>query len=200
MTATYTSACGLGVLLAVAVSAAGAGNITRGVDPDTGLAKWRLSAGDAEFELIQRLPDQTRGFFEARHFPSDAAEAIAQNCIFQTIIRNTGSPGKGGAVAIDLGTWRVVHGGTEGRLALKENWLAGWSEADVSSDAKLAFQWAMFPDRQEFLPGDYNWGMTAYGLPPGSRFDLHLIWQAGGGEQSDWIRDIECAPDVEKLK
>lgn len=190
----------LGALLAMTLAAAYAGDIARGVDADTGLAKWRFIAGDAEFELIQRLPDQTRGFFQARHFPAAVADEIARGCIFQTIIRNTGASGNGAAVAIDLGTWRVMHDGREGALKLKESWLAAWSDADVGRDARLAFQWAMFPDRQEFLPGDYNWGMTAYGLPPGSRFDLRLVWQAGGREESGWMRGIECAPDVEKLK
>ena len=190
----------LGLLLVLSHPVTGAADVARGVDADTGLAKWRLTAGAAEFELIQRLPDQTRGFFQARHFPVAVADEIAGNCIFQTIIRNTGASGSGESVAIDLGTWRVIRDGREGPLRLKEPWLASWSDADVGKDAQLAFRWAMFPTRQEFLPGDYNWGMTAYGLPPGAVFDLHLTWRSGGREESGWIRGIECAPDVEKLK
>jgi hypothetical protein len=180
--------------------AAGAAEVTRGVDADTGLASWRLTAGDARFELIQRLPDQTRGFFEARHFPVEVADEIARNCIFQTIIRNAGATGSGGPIAVDLGEWRVAHGGREDAPRLKEPWLAAWPDAQVGRNAKLAFRWAMFPTRQEFLPGDYNWGMTAYGLPPGAEFDLRLVWHSGGRAESGWIRGIECAPDVEKLK
>jgi hypothetical protein len=53
---------------------------------------------------------------------------------------------------------------------------------------------------QEFLPGDYNWGMTAYGLPPGAVFDLNVVWQQTGQVQEGWIRRIECPADVERLK
>jgi hypothetical protein len=42
--------------------------------------------------------------------------------------------------------------------------------------------------------------MTACGLPAGSVFDLLVVWQSGGLTDSGWIRGIECAPDVEKLK
>jgi hypothetical protein len=191
----------LGFLFTLLLPVQGAAaDVTRGVDADTGLANWRLVAGDARFELIQRLPDQTRGFFEARHFPAAVADEIARSCIFQTIIRNTGAAGSGTAVAVDLVDWRVVHDGKEDALRLKETWLAAWPDAEVGRDAKLAFRWAMFPTRQEFLPGDYNWGMTAFGLAPGAVFDLRLVWRSGGRAESGWIRGIECAPDVEKLK
>ncbi len=189
-----------GLLLAALPAIAGAGDVVRSVDGETGLAKWSFTAGDVGIELIQRLPDQTRGFFQARNFPPAVADEIARNCIFQTIIRNNGASGSGSPVTVNLETWRIRHDGVEGGVKLKEPWLASWSEASAGPAARLAFQWAMFPTRQEFLPGDYNWGMTAFGLSPGSAFDLHVTWQNGELADSGWIRGIECAPDVENLK
>jgi hypothetical protein len=58
----------------------------------------------------------------------------------------------------------------------------------------------MFPTQQEYLPGDYNWGLTAYGIPPGSTFDLDVSWAEGGKLRSGEIRGIVCAPDVDRLK
>jgi hypothetical protein len=187
----------LAVMMRLPVAAAG---VMRSADGETGLAKWSFIAGDVEIDLIQRLPDQTRGFFQARKFPAAVADEIARNCIFQTIIRNKGIPGAGNPLSVNLATWRIRHDGTEGGVKLKEPWLASWSGGAVGQAARLAFQWAMFPTRQEFLPGDYNWGMTAYGLSPGTAFDLLVVWRSGGLADSGWIRGIECAPDVEKLK
>jgi len=198
---TRTGRCCLGVLFAVLpCSPVAVADVVRSSDGETGLAKWSFTADGVEIELIQRLPDQTRGFFQARDFPTAVADEIAKNCIFQTIIRNKGTSGAGSPVAVDLTTWRIRHDGAEGRMKLKETWLAPWPEATVGQAARLAFQWALFPTRQEFLPGDYNWGMTAYGLPAGSVFDLLVVWQSGGVADTGWIRGIECAPDVEKLK
>jgi len=198
---TRTGRCCLGVQLAFMMGLpVAAAEVVRSADGATGLAKWSFTAGDVEIELIQRLPDQTRGFFQARDFPTAVADEIARNCIFQTIIRNKGTPGAGSPVAIDLETWRIRHDGAEGGVKLKESWLASWPETTVGQAARLAFQWALFPTRQEFLPGDYNWGMTAYGLPAGSVFDLLVVWRSGGLADSGWIRGIECSPDVEKLK
>ena len=199
--ATRTVRCCLGLHLAlVTYLPAAAAEVVRSADGETGLAKWTFTAGDVEIELIQRLPDQTRGFFQARDFPTAVADEIARNCIFQTIIRNKGTSGAGRPVAIDLESWRIRHNGVEGGVKLKEPWLSSWSESAVGRAARLAFQWALFPTRQEFLPGDYNWGMTAYGLSPGTAFDLLVVWRSGGVADSGWIRGIECAPDVEKLK
>jgi len=193
--------CFFWVLLALVPSLpVAAAGVSRSTDGNTGLAKWSFTADDLEIELIQRLPDQTRGFFQARDFPTAVADEIAGNCIFQTIIRNRNTSGAGHPVSIDLHAWRIRHGDVEDGMKLKESWLASWPGETVGQAARLAFQWALFPTRQEFLPGDYNWGMTAYGLPAGSVFDLLVVWRSEGLEDSGWIRGIECAPDVEKLK
>jgi hypothetical protein len=169
-------------------------------DPDTGLRKWHLVDGNLEVELIQRLPDQTRGFFMARGFSPAIAEEIARSCIFQTIIRNTGSQADGAAVSIDQAQWRVSHADGEQGVRLKEPWIASWPENVVSEASRLAFQWALFPTQQEFLADDYNWGMTAFGLPPGAVFDLDFVWQEDGKVRTARIAAIECAPDVERLQ
>jgi len=78
--------------------------------------------------------------------------------------------------------------------------MASWSAGEVGEASRLAFQWALFPTQQEFLADDYNWGMTAFGLPPGAVFDLDLAWQEDGKAHTARIEAIECAPDVEKLR
>jgi hypothetical protein len=177
-----------------------AAEVIHSKDEATGLRKWHLAQDNLELELVQRLPDQTRGFFMARGFSAGIAEEIALSCIFQTIIRNTGSYTPGGAISVDLAEWRVTREGREQGIRLKEPWIAAWPESAVSEASRLAFQWALFPTRQEFLTDDYNWGMTAFGLPPGTVFDLELVWQEDGTTHSAQISSIECAPDVERLQ
>lgn len=186
----------LGMLLPFLAAAA----VVRSPDAETGLVKWHFTAADLEVELVQRLPDQTRGFFLARGFPRQVADEIATNCVFQTIVRNPAGPGPGQAVSIDLAQWRMVYAGKHSGIRLKEDWMAAWPDDRVSQASRLAFRWATFPTRQEFLPGDYNWGMTAYGLPPGAVFDLNVVWEVDGQSRSEWLRGIECPADVERLK
>lgn len=169
-------------------------------DPETGLRSWRFTAGNLAVELIQRLPDQTRGFFLARGFPAEIADEIAANCIFQTIIRNTGEQDGDATIGVDLAQWRVIQAGREQGIRLKEPWSASWPDEAVAGASRLAFRWALFPTRQEFLRDDYNWGMTAFGLPPGTVFDLVLAWQEAGKVHSARLEGIECAPDVERLR
>lgn len=183
----------------VLFSTASAG-VSRSANEETGLVKWHLIEGDFEVELVQRLPDQTRGFFLARGFSRDIANEIATSCVFQTIIRNNGASGAGQPLAVDLGQWRMIQAGKESGIRLKEDWIRSWPEDKVSQASRLAFRWGTFPTQQEFLPGDYNWGMTAYGLRPGTEFDLRVVWEEGGSSRSGWIRDIECPPDVDTLK
>jgi hypothetical protein len=174
--------------------------VLRSANEENGLEKWHFIDGDIEIELVQRLPDQTRALLMNHAFSTAVIEQLALGCMFQTIIRNSGKSSTGQVVSIDLTQWRMQHAGRTGSILLKEPLLASWSDEDADPAAKLVIRWGMFPTQQDYLPGDYNWGLTAYGIPPGSRFDLVVTWEEGGTQRSGEIKDIVCAPDVDKLK
>ncbi len=172
--------------------------VQRQTDAQTGLLRWTLREGPLRFDLVQRLPDQTRAFFLARGFPKAEADRLAEACVFQAIGRNTGTPGQAPAVHIDLGQWRVRAGGSEAPPLLKEQWLDDWGRSGaVSPPARLAFRWATFPSVQTFEPrGDYNWGMISFGPPPGASFDLEMVWHEGAQRRSAWIEGLQCPPEA----
>ena len=174
--------------------------VQRSANEENGLEKWHFIDSDIEIELVQRLPDQTRALFMNHAFSREVIEQLALSCMFQTIVRNTGKSGAGQVIAIDLTQWRMQHAGKMGGILLKEPLLASWSDEDADAAAKLVIRWGMFPTQQEYLPDDYNWGLTAYGIPPGSTFDLAVTWQEGEVQHSGDIKGIVCAPDVDKLK
>ena len=187
-------------MLVALVSACTDERVLHSVDDDNGLQKWHFIDGDIEIELVQRLPDQSRALFMKHEFSRDVVEDLALSCMMQTIIRNSGKSGSGQAVLIDLAQWRMQHKGRESGIRLKEQWLASWSDEQASPAARLIVRWGLFPTQQEYLPGDYNWGLTTYGIAPGSVFDLAVSWEEGGEPRSGKINDIVCAPDVDKLK
>ena len=174
--------------------------VTHSVNEENGLRGWRFLQGDIEIELIQRLPDQTRAMFMNHKFSREVIEQLALSCMFQTIVRNTGASASAQGIEIDQTQWRVRYAGGEKGLLLKEPLLASWSDTDADPAAKLVVRWGMFPTQQTYLPGDYNWGLTAFGIPPGTRFDLDVTWKEGAVQQSAHIPGIVCAPDVDKLK
>jgi hypothetical protein len=189
-----------GLVLGFCLPAVPLAEVSRSENPENGLLGWHFSEGDIDIELIQRLPDQTRALFMKYEFSPEVIEELARSCMFQTIIRNSGESGTGRPVSIDLRQWRMRHAGKVTSIKLKEPWLESWSDADAAPAARLVVRWGLFPTRQEFLPGDYNWGLTAYGIPPGSVFDLDLTWLEGGKARTGRISGIRCAPDVDKLK
>lgn len=172
------------------------GKVLTGTDEVAQLPFWEWQSDTVSLRLVQRLPDQTRAFFMARGFSKEHAERIAQSCIFQTVYKNISPADSQRNFNYDLKKWRVIHNGKVQPLKLREQWEQEWIEARVSPSAKIAFSWSLIPTQQTYQPQDYNWGMTAYNLPPGSRFDLKMVWTQNGVEHSATINDIECAPDV----
>ncbi len=174
---------------------AAAAEVTRSVDPLTELAGWKLVHGNFVVELIQRLPAQTRGFFEARGFTADVAARIGAFCVMQTIVRNVAKTYDAGAFTVRLSDWRVVHAGDVVAVDDKHRWLEDWRGEAVSEAARVAFRWALFPAEQTFAPGDYGWGMTLLGVPPGATADVMMVWTDDNGRHSDWIRGLVCAQE-----
>jgi len=188
-----------GIFVAL-VTACTDAQVLHSVNEENGLQTWHFIDGDIEIELVQRLPDQSRALFMKHEFSRDVIESLALSCMMQTIIRNSGKSGSGQAVSIDLTRWRMQHKGVTSGIRQKEQWLASWSDEQASPAARLIVRWGLFPTQQEYLPGDYNWGLTTYGIAPGSVFDLAVSWEEGGKPRSGKISNIVCAPDVDKLK
>lgn len=169
--------------------------LTTGKDPDTGLRHWHWEEAGISFKLTQRLPDQTRAFFAARGFDQPTREKIALACVFQSEFRNIADSDQP-PVEYDLTKWKVYTDNGVKPLLVRETWKERWQEQNVEQSAQIAFEWALLPTYQKYEAQDYNWGMTAYGLPPGTEFDLEFSWSRGDKQYTRRIENIECPPDI----
>lgn len=169
--------------------------VTGGIDPEAGLPYWEVAEEGMSLRLVQRLPDQTRAFFQARGFTARQAEMIALSCVFQTVFRNTSTAEQGGDVEYNLRDWVVRANGVRQGMKTREDWRGTWMTENAAKPAQVAFEWALFPTQQIYRPGDYNWGMSLFNLPPGSTFDLDVVWRRQGKTRSVRIEKMRCAED-----
>jgi len=184
-----------GALLAPAALCASVA-VTTGTDAEAKLPYWEVAAPGVSIRLVQRLPAQTRGFFQARGFSVADTDYVAARCVFQTIFRNTAPAVSSDAIDYDLREWVVHAGGVQRGLMTREDWKKIWIARRAPMAAQLAFEWGLLPTRQHYNPGDFNWGMSVYGLPPGTRFDLDVVWRQRGERHEVRVKELRCAPDV----
>jgi len=178
---------------ALLVSFTAHGEVVTAKNAMNGLNSWEMNEHSLRLELVQRYPSQTAAFFIARGFSEPVASDLAKTgCVFQTIGKNIG---KTADVSINLADWRVVSPDHTQPVKLKKQWDAQWPKDAVTPAARIAFRWATFPTEQTFKPGDYNWGMTTFGLPPGAVFDLKVVWREGDQAFSNIIPKLQCAED-----
>jgi len=171
-------------------------DVIKKADSETGLKSWLLEEGGITLEIVQRLPDQTRAFFQGRGFSVQIADDIANSCVFQAIGRNDLRGERSASLSFVLKQWRIKHGNTEYPIKLQETWSREWSGRSVPTASRVAFRWAMFPTEQFFTSeGDYGWGMVSFGLEPGTEFDLHVFWTLNGHIYDAWVNNVECAKD-----
>lgn len=165
-------------------------------NPSTQLSSWVLKEGGFKLKLIQRLPDQTRAFFQARGFSNKIANNIALSCVFQAIGTNIGKDKHAESISYSLKDWKIKINNEIQNVKLKESWKKQWPKSDVNATARIAFTWATFPTTQTFASGgDYGWGMISFGLPPQSQFDLKVVWKQNQKIKSTWIRAVTCPSD-----
>lgn len=163
---------------------------TRYDDPETGAATWETRAHGVALSLTQILPDQARAFYLNRGLPAEAVERYAAACVFMTVLRNDAAPGE---LGFRLADWRVQSEGRTQPLTSADAWLAQWRALGLTEAARIAFRWAQFPPEQEYAIGEWNQGMLASGLPPGSRFDLTARWTAAGKAFEGKLENVVCA-------
>lgn len=178
-------------LLAVWSAAALAGT-DHSVDTETGLATWQTETGGIQVRLTQISPDQARAFYQARGFSAPATERYAAECVFMTVVRNTGDT----PIRHRLSDWRYLYAGQTRALRSKTEWERLWQKQGVAEPARIAFNWAQFPATQTFAPGDWNQGMTTYSVPRGGRFDLRFVWRAGGKTHSGTLEQVRCSDEI----
>jgi hypothetical protein len=181
----------------LSLAAPAAAVINTGTDAEAGLPYWEVVEHGVSIRLVQRLPDQTRGFFQARGFSVADSELIAQSCVFQTVFKNFAPPSDPGVIEYNLDEWIVHAAGTPRRMKTREDWQKEWTARRASKAAQLAFEWALLPTRQSYRPGDYNWGMSIFNLAPGTRFDLDVVWHQGGERRGARLKGVVCAPDID---
>lgn len=184
----------LGLMLLLLVCGPAAAAVQQISEEGSGLPGWHWQGEGASFTFTQRLPDQTRAFFQGRGFLPDQAEPLAADCVFQAIIRNGAEAAA--PMTLHLAEWRVHPvGGSAQPLRLEAQWQEQWERMGVSQPARIAFRWSLFPTEQRFAPGDWNMGMLTLGLAPGSRFDLVVVWRSGAQERHQRFPAMQCAAD-----
>lgn len=170
--------------------------IDKGIDAEATLPYWQVSDRGMSLRLVQRLPDQTRGYFMARGFAKPEADLIARSCLFQTIFKNTSNHGQPSDIQYNLRDWVVTVGDKHQGLKLREDWQREWEKRKINKAAQVAFEWSLYPTKQVYRPGDYNWGMSLFNLAPGTRFDLKIVWHQYGKTRTATIKGIQCAADI----
>lgn len=160
------------------------------VDPQTGAATWETRARGVTVSLTQLLPDQVRAFYVARGFALADAEVFATACVFMTVLRNEDVPGE---LSFRLADWTLRQDGRDVPLPSLEDWMSQWAAREVPEAARLAFRWAQFPPDQTYAPGEWNQGMLATGLKPGSRFDLIVRWTVADQTHEERLDNVRCS-------
>ena len=162
------------------------------MDAETGLASWQTETDGIQVRLTQISPDQARAFYQARGFPPGAAERYAAECVFMTVVRNTGDT----PIQHRLADWRYIMAGQPPRhIRSKTEWARLWQRLGVTEPARIAFTWAQFPATQTFEPGDWNQGMTTYSVPRGGQFDLHFAWRTNDRLKQGILEHVRCADE-----
>lgn len=157
-----------------------------------GVFRWEGEGLRIETQAL--VHDQVRGFFIGRGFDEAGVNVLVNEaCLFRSAIGNQALDPKAPHITINQREWRIFVGDEEHKLRTRKDWQPVWDRLNVDTEQRVAFKWALFPQTQEFAPTDYNWGMITFGLAPGTRFDLEIVWREGEQKRTKRFEGMECA-------
>ena len=162
--------------------------------PDNSLPaseKWESARDGLWVQLAQLRNDQVRAFLAGRGVPLESAQPFASACVFATVLRNASS---NGPITYDVRDWRInVPDMAPRSIKTREEWMKASAPGELSQVARMGFEWSQLPTTQTLEQEDSMQGMTAYELPPGSRFDLLFSWSTAGRIYHGKIQGVNCA-------
>ena len=171
--------------LVTLLSSGCADDVSREINPDTGLSKWIIRSDGVQIELVPVTRDYIQAVFASRGLPPPVIEKIGNYCMFGTIIRN----GTGEMLSNRLAEWRyVTRDGVRHAPKTKSEWVSEWQAEGV------AFRWLLMAEDQVYAPEDWGQGFTTVALPPDTEFDLEYVWEQNGNRHTGSIRGMKCAP------
>jgi hypothetical protein len=186
-------------ILAAALAAAGLGGTAPAQTQDqtgdkTSAGGFLWQGNGLKLETAPLPRDQVVAFLLARGFDSETAKFIAgDGCIFRSAIGGSDAVDESGRVSLNLSDWRIITDGSQRSLRTRQKWALALQDRQIDPGAAIALEWALFPTEQSFGPGDYNWGLLSFALPPGTRFDLAFSWAYLGAGFEGRFRNMECA-------
>jgi hypothetical protein len=134
--------------------------------------------------------DQAASFYLARGLPPALAERYARACVVVVALQ---SGSAGATISTRLGDWRVRHAGGAGqKVRGRSDWLAELDRANVTPVARMAFEWAQFPEDAELNTGDSIQGMLSMPVSRGRAFSLRVLWRSGGKMHEGSVDTIRC--------
>jgi hypothetical protein len=160
-------------------------------NPPPASAKWESARDGLWIQLARLGNDQVKAFLVGRGVPLESAQRFASACVFATVLRNASSRG---AIAYDVRDWRInIPGMAPRSIKTREKWMKASTTGELTQAARMGFEWSQLPTTQTLEKEDSMQGMTAYELPPGSRFDLLFSWRTAGRTHHGKIQGVRCA-------
>jgi hypothetical protein len=149
---------------------------------------------DLHLELRPFSISTAEAFLQGRGFTPEQATAIAKSaCIHKLEIHNKAASNDKPAITANLNHWSVRSVAGVHPPITRDKWHDRLNRDNLSKPARIAFGWALFPTEQIFWPGDYNWGLIAFGLKTKTQFTLEIKWQVGQKNREKIIKNLRCS-------
>lgn len=107
-----------------------------------------------QIEIVPRSPEQMSAFYEARGFPANMIDLLAETCYMTVRIKNTSQD----VVWLDLSQWKFTAGEKPLHRYHRNEWLQRWQAMDVPLRFQSTFRWTLLPEILDYQPGEEEGG------------------------------------------
>lgn len=155
----------------------------------------RTSAADpVKIKLTSRTPEQMSAFYEARGFPTQMINLLAQQCFITVRVHNTGKD----IIWLDLADWRFTAGDKELHRKHRDYWKRKWQTMGVPLAKQSTFRWTLLPEALDYQPDEAEGGNIILPQVTGP-ITLHAEFASGADKRGPRVKimldNLRCAED-----
>lgn len=155
-----------------------------------------VKTAELEIDFTPRTANQLGSFYEARGFPREMREVLAEQCFITVGILNTSDE----KIWLDLSNWKFSAAGKPIKRQHRDYWKQRWQDMGMPLSKQSTFRWTLIPETLDYLPGEHEGGNII--LPfTDQAISLTATFATGDNKQGETITihtdQLFCAEDAQ---
>ncbi|MDF1880714.1 hypothetical protein JHD50_05245 [Sulfurimonas sp. MAG313] len=149
-----------------------------------------ISKGNVNFTIREIPTPAVNAFYLARGFTLAQIKPYADTCVYTTTLRNDN---KDEDIHYVRKNWFITLDDKHYPIKSNNYWFEQFEKSGMLPSSWIGFRLSQMPEEQIYgANGGWNQGIFSVNVPRGTQFDVTIVWDIKGKENSLTLKGVNC--------